>query len=216
MTAKERPGPRPTVVIADDHLLVAEGVARLLEDDFEVLGVAGNGRELLELAARKNARGLDLAVLDVSMPELTGVEATRKLREIAPHCKVVLISMHSEPVFVREALHAGASAYLLKVAAPSELIAAIREVLNGNVYVSSGIAKDVLSSILTPAPALSPRQREVLRLVAEGCSAKEVAQRLQIKVKTAQFHKTNIMTKLGVHTTAELTRYALGHAIASY
>jgi DNA-binding NarL/FixJ family response regulator len=194
-------------------MLVAQGLAKLLEDDFDVLGVASDGREVLELAERTNP---DLVVMDVCMPELTGVEACRKLRETAPHRKVILISMHAHAEFVREALHAGAAGYILKLAAASELKTAFREVMNGNVYVSSAIAKDVLSSILSPAPSLSPRQREVLRLVAEGCSAKEVAERLKIKVKTAQFHKTNIMMKLGVHTTAELTRYALGHAIASF
>jgi DNA-binding NarL/FixJ family response regulator len=150
------------------------------------------------------------------MPELSGVETTRKLREVAPYCKVILISMHSQPEFIREAFRAGASGYLLKLSAASELMTAIREVMNGSVYVSSDVAKDALSSIVAPAPALSPRQREVLRLVAEGCSAKEVAGQLKITVKTAQFHKTSIMTKLGVHSTAELTKYALGHGIASF
>ena len=204
---------RPAILIADDHQMMADGLAKLLESDFKVLGVARNGRELLEIAREQQP---DLVVTDVCMPELTGVEACRKLREILPQCKTVLLSMYPHAEFVREALNAGASGYILKLAAASELQIALREVLNGNVYMSPEIARDVLSSILSPAPTLSPRQREVLRLVAEGCSAKEVAQRLQIKVKTAQFHKTNIMMRLGVHTTAELTKYALGHAITSY
>ena len=208
---------RPTVIIADDHLLMVQGLAKLVEEHFDILAVVGNGRELLDVAVRQiPAGGPNLALMDVCMPELSGVEATRKLREIAPRCKVILISMHSQPEFIREAFRVGASGYLLKLSAASELMTAIREVMSGSVYVSSEIAKDALSSIVAPAPALSPRQREVLRLVAEGCSAKEVAGRLQISVKTAQFHKTSIMTKLGVHSTAELTKYALGHGIASF
>jgi DNA-binding NarL/FixJ family response regulator len=208
---------RPTVIIADDHLLMAQGLAKLVEGDLEVLAVVGNGRELLDIAVRQSsAGGPDLVLMDICMPELSGVETARKLRDIAPDCKVILISMHAQPEFIREAFRAGASGYLLKLSASSELIAAIREVMSGGVYVSSGIAKDALSSLVAPAPALSPRQQEVLRLVSEGCSAKEVAGRLQITVKTAQFHKTSIMTKLGVHSTAELTKYALGHGIASF
>lgn len=210
---RERPAPqRPVLMIADDHLLIAQGLAKLLEDDFEVAGVASNGRELLEMVALRTP---DLVVMDVCMPELTGVEACRKLRQFAPECKTMLLSMHPHAEFVREALRAGACGYVLKMAAAAELKLALREVLGGNIYVSSGVAREALSLVLSPAPSLSPRQREVLRLVAEGCSAKEVAQRLAIKVKTAQFHKTNIMMKLGMHTTAELTRYALGHAITS-
>lgn len=208
---------RPTVIIADDHLLMAQGLAKLVEEDLDVIAVVGNGRELLDVATRQiPSGGLDLVLMDICMPELSGVETARKLREIAPGCRVVLISMHAQPEFIREGFRVGASGYLLKLSAASELLTAIREVMSGSVYVSSGIAKDALSSIVAPAPALSPRQREVLRLVAEGCSAKEVAGRLHITVKTAQFHKTSIMSKLGVHSTAELTKYALGHGIASF
>jgi DNA-binding NarL/FixJ family response regulator len=211
------PHQRPTVIIADDHLLMAQGLAKLVEEDLDVLAVVGNGRELLDLAIHQiPAGGPNLALMDICMPELSGVETTRKLREVAPLCKVILISMHSQPEFIREAFRVGASGYLLKLSAASELMVAIREVMNGSVYVSSDIAKNALSSIMAPAPTLSPRQREVLRLVAEGCSAKEVAGRLNITVKTAQFHKISIMTKLGVHSTAELTKYALGHGIASF
>ena len=155
--------------------------------------------------------------MDVCMPNLTGMEATRKLRHIVPGCKVILISMYAQTEFVREAFSAGASGYLLKSSAATELQDAIHDVMDGKMYVSSCVAKDALASLRMPAaPALSQRQREVLALVAEGCSAKEIAGRLRIKVKTAQFHKANIMAKLGIHSTAELTRYALGHGIISY
>ena len=208
---------RPTVIIADDHLLMAQGLARLVEEDLQVEAVVSNGREVLDIAIGLGpAKAPDLALMDICMPGARGgLETTRKLREIAPECKVILISMHSQPEFIREAFRAGASGYVLKTAATSELAGAIREVLSGRVYMSSGIAKQALSSVMAPAPDLSPRQREVLSLVADGCSAKEVAGRLNITVKTAQFHKTSIMTKLGVHSTAALTKYALRHGIAS-
>jgi DNA-binding NarL/FixJ family response regulator len=204
---------RPAVIIADDHLMMAQALAHLLRDDCDVISAVNNAHELLAIAAK---RCPDLVLMDVCMPNLTGMEATRKLLQIAPRCKVILVSMYAQPEFVREAFTTGASGYLLKSSAAAELQDAIREVMNGNVYVSSCIAKDVLASLLLPPPpALSLRQREVLALVAEGCSAKEIAGRLRIKVKTAQFHRANIMVKLRIHTTAELTKYALGHGIIS-
>jgi len=208
---------RSRVVIADDHLLMAQGLAKLMEGDFEVVGVVGNGRELLDIVESSGPLGIpDLALMDVCMPELNGVETARKLRELAPNCKAILISMHAQPEFIREAFRAGAAGYLLKLSAASELMTAITEVLAGRLYVGDGIACNTLASCMTSAPILSTRQREVLGLVAEGCSAKEIAERLHISVKTAQFHKTGIMSKLQVHTTAELTKYALGHGLASY
>jgi len=204
---------RPRVLIADDHTLVAQGLAKLVGDDFDVVGTAMNGRELIELARQLSP---DIALIDIVMPELTGLEASQKLLEAVPGCKVIFVSMHSKAEFVREAFRAGASGYILKRSAASELVEAMREVMKGNAYLSPFIAKDVLSVLLLPhAPSLTARQREVLRLVADGRSAKEIADYLHISVKTAQFHKTSIMEKLGVHTTAELTRYALEHGIAS-
>jgi DNA-binding NarL/FixJ family response regulator len=173
----DRPEQRLRVVIADDHLLMAQGLAR----------------------------------------QLTGMEVTRKLRASVPHCKIILISMHAQSEFVREAFAVGASGYLVKSSGGAELRDAIREVMRGNVYVSSSLAKDVLACLLAPPAALTltPREREILALIAQGCSAKEIGGRLHIAVKTAQFHRTNIMTKLGVHSTAEMTRYAMGHGIVS-
>lgn len=211
--AQVRPAPRLRIVIADDHLLMAQGLAKILAEHFEVAAAVNSGRDLLAAAAQ---HAPDLALIDVSMPEMSGMEAARRLRRSFPQCKVILISMYGQAEFVREAFSVGASAYLLKSSASVELREAIHEVTNGNVYVSPSIAKDVLASLLTPPPAaLSPREREVLALVAEGHSAKEIAGRLRIAVKTAQFHRTNIMTKLGIHSTAELTKYALGHGIVS-
>jgi DNA-binding NarL/FixJ family response regulator len=204
---------RLKVLIADDHTLVAEGLARLLEGDFDVIDTVENGADLIR-AAQQQAP--DLALIDVSMPERTGVEAARKLLEIAPQCKIICVTMHSNPEFVREAFRAGASGYVLKRSAGAELSEAIRQVMNGNAYVSPLLTKDVLSILLQPrTPALTSRQREILRFVAQGLSAKEIASRLNISVKTAHFHKTSIMEKLNLHTTAELTKYALEHGIAS-
>jgi DNA-binding NarL/FixJ family response regulator len=203
---------RPAVVIADDHMLMAEGLAKLVEGDFNVVAKVDNGRELLRAAAQ---RPPDLALIDVSMPEMTGMETARKLLEIAPDCKVILVSMHSQAEMVREAFRAGASGYVLKRSAAAELLTAMWEVIKGNAYVSSSISKEALSSLLAPAPRLTARQREVLRLVAEGCSAKEIAVHLGIAVKTAQFHKTSILTRLDIRTTADLIKYALDRGICS-
>jgi DNA-binding NarL/FixJ family response regulator len=211
--AQSAPKPRrPTVAIADDHLLMAEGLAKLVEADFDVVAKVDHGRELLRIASQTRP---DLALIDVSMPELTGMETTRELLKLAPACKVILISMHAQPAMVREGFRVGASGYVLKRSAAVDLIAAMWEVLKGNAYVSSAIAKDALSSLLAPAPQLTARQREVLRLVAEGKSAKQIANHLNIAVKTAQFHKTSIMQRLGAHTTAELVKYAIDHGISS-
>jgi len=209
------PSPRPRIkaLIADDHVLFAEGLAKLLEPDFDVVAVVNDGEHLLRAVAQYRP---DLALLDVSMPELTGVEAARKILEIVPNCKLICVTMHSNPEFVREAFRAGASGYVLKRSAGAELNEAIRQVMSGNAYVSPLLTKDVLSILLQPrVPALTTRQREILRFVAQGLSAKEIASRLNISVKTAHFHKTSIMEKLNLHTTAELTKYALEHGIAS-
>jgi DNA-binding NarL/FixJ family response regulator len=168
-----------------------------------------SGRELLRIVAQRHP---DLALIDVSMPEFTGMDTTRELLEMAPRCKVILMSVHSQAEMVREAFRAGASGYVLKRSAAVELLTAMWEVLRGNAYVSSSIGKEALASLLAPPPTLTARQREVLRLVAEGRSAKEIAAHLGIALKTAQFHKTSIMTKLGIHTTAELVKYAMDHA----
>lgn len=207
------PPQRLRVVIADDHLLMAQGLARLLADDHNVLAAVASGRELLAAAEQHQP---ELALLDVSMPGLSGMEVTRQMHAFMPHCKIILISMYGQPEFVREAFAVGASGYLVKSSAGAELRDAIREVMRGNVYVSSSIAKDALASLLSPPAALTARERETLALVAQGHSAKEIAGFLHIAVKTVQFHRANIMTKLGVHSTAEVTRYAMGHGIVSY
>jgi DNA-binding NarL/FixJ family response regulator len=202
-----------SVLIADDHTLVAQGLASLIADKYHVISTVESGTELLKIAATCSP---DLALVDVSMPDMTGLEAAEKLLKLIPACKVIFVSMHSKPDFVREAFAAGAMGYVLKRAAASELLDAMQEVLKGNAYISREIASGVLAAFLHPrSAALTDRQRQVLRLVSEGRSAKEIAKSLSISVKTAQFHKTTIMQKLGIHTTAELTKYAIDHGITS-
>jgi len=202
---------RATVLIADDHTLVAQGLASLVEKEYVVLSTVGSGQEMLSAALQSPP---DMALIDVSMPGMTGLEAAQKLLAIAPKCKIIFVSMHSKPEFVREALSVGAMGYVLKGSAGSELIQAMREVAKGNAYISVQIARDVLSAFLQPhSTPLTDRQRQVLRLISEGRSGKEIAENLHISVKTAQFHKTTIMEKLGVHSTAELTKYAIDHGI---
>lgn len=202
-----------SVLIADDHTLVAQGLASLIADRYEVISTVESGAELLKLAATSSP---DLALIDISMPDMTGLEAAEKLLEAVPRCKIIFVSMHSKPDFVREAFATGAMGYVLKRAAASELLDAMQEVLKGNAYISREIASGVLAAFLHPrSAALTDRQRQVLRLVSEGRSAKEIAKSLSISVKTAQFHKTTIMQKLGLHSTAELTKYAIDHGISS-
>ncbi len=203
---------KPRVLLADDHTLVAEALRRILEDHYECVGLAQNGRELLESARETKP---DLVLLDVSMPELNGIEAARLLKKEQPDTKIIFLSMHSDPSYVTQALRSGGSGYVLKRCAASELPTAITEVLAGHTYVTPLISPDTIRDIDTPREVLTSRQREVLQLVAEGKSAKEIATTLGISVKTAEFHKAGIMQKLGVRTTAQLTKYAIEHHLTS-
>jgi DNA-binding NarL/FixJ family response regulator len=207
---------RARILLADDHSLVAAGLCKLLEEEFDLLGSVGDGRALLAAAKRERP---DIILLDISMPLLNGVEAARQLQIAVPNAKLIFVTVHSDSPYVVEAFRAGASGYVLKRSAASELVAAIHEVLNGNLYVTPLIAKSAVEGILKVAekrgPLLSTRQREVLQLVAEGHSAKEIADILRISPKTVEFHKAWIMKKLDLHSTAELTRYALEHRIAN-
>ncbi len=204
------------VLIAEDHTLMAEGLRRLLECEFEFVQTVGNGRELLEIAASWRP---DVVLLDIGMPLLNGIEATRRLAKLSPAIKVVIVTAHNEPQYVVEAFRAGATGFVLKRCAVSELVRATRQVINGNTYVTPLVADRAVEAArvcVRPAgPPLTSRQREVLQLVAEGCTAKEIANVLKLSVKTAVFHKMAIMDKLGLRTTAELTRYALEQGIAT-
>lgn len=210
---------KPRVLLADDHTLFVEALEKVLEQEFELAGSVGDGRALLEAAPRLNP---DAILLDLSMPLLNGIDAAQQLRRMVPDCKLVFLSMHGDPTYVTEAFRAGASGYVLKRASAKELIQAVRTALRGQLYVSPMLAKGVLdpllrhrSSLVSAQATLTLRQREVLQLVAEGRSLKEIASILCVSVKTVEFHKTRIVKQLDLHTTAELTKYALSHGLVS-
>lgn len=206
---------RPRVLLADDHALVAAGLSKLLEQDFNLLGTVSDGRALITAAKTENP---DVVLTDISMPMLNGLEAARQIRTTLPNCKIVFVTVHSDSAYVKEAFRAGGSGYVLKRSAAEELPVAIREVLNNNLYLTPLISQSTLEGVFNGvdarSPLLSARQREVLQLVAEGHSAKEIGSILGISAKTVEFHKGSIMKKLDLHSTAELTRYALEHRIS--
>ncbi len=210
---------RPRVLLADDHKIVAEGLRRLLEPEFELVGIVEDGRALVAAAQKLNP---DVIVADISMPLLNGIEAVRQLKKGTSQAKVVFLTMHLDVTYTTRALEAGASGYVLKHSAPSELITAIREALKGRIYLTPMIAKDVLESYMVESHQrrkavleLTPRQREVLQLLSEGRSAKEIASILDISTRTVEFHKYRLMESLGLCTNAELFQYAIKHGIVS-
>ena len=203
---------RLRILLADDHAVVRQGFRRILEaqPDMEIIGEAGNGREAVELAAQLTP---DLIVMDVAMPELNGIEATRRLKEESPRTRVLALSMHKDAVYVREILRAGAQGYLLKDAIDADLVAAVRAVATGEGYLSPGVANAVLTDyrqhVTDPIDLLSSREREVLQLIAEGKTNKEIATLLHLSVYTVDAHRGRIMEKLNLHSTGELVRFAL-------
>jgi DNA-binding NarL/FixJ family response regulator len=208
---------RPRVLLADDHMLVIDGLRRILEPECEVVGAVDDGRSLLKAAERLRP---DIVLLDISMPLLNGVEAARRLRKTVPAAKLIFVTMHADATYVAGAFRAGASGYVLKRCASMELVSAINEVLKGRTYITPLIRRDVLGDApITPlwpgevSGELTERQREVVQLVAEGHPVKEIAAILNISRKTVAFHKSNVMRRLGIHSTAELTKYALEHGI---
>ena len=201
------------VLLADDHAIVLEGLRRILEPEFEIVGEVADGRALVAVALMHRP---EIIITAISLPLLNGIEAAREIRKINRKVKIIFLTMHADASYAVEALDAGGSAYVLKSGAVTEILLAIREVLNGRVYVSPSINKEVLRVQMErtgrreEAPVgLTPRQREVLRLLAEGKSLKEVAAALKISVKTVEFHKYRIMNQLGIRTNAEMTKYAV-------
>lgn len=208
---------RPRIILADDHRIVVEGLRSLLQSEFDLVGTAENGVDLVDLAQRTTP---DVIVTDISMPLLNGIDAVRKLRESGVQAKVVFLTMHPDVVYATRAMEAGASGYVLKHSAPDELIAAIHEVLRGGTFISTSLRNPALDELLHPSRRhvkktveLTARQREVLQLLAEGKSAKEIAGVLGISSRTVETHKYNIMDDLGVKTTAELVQHAIKHGL---
>lgn len=206
---------RPRVLLADDHRLVAEGLKSLLNPGFEVVGVVEDGHALIEAA--KNLRP-EIIVADISMPHLNGIDALVKLKQNDKEVRVIFLTMHSEAAYARRAFEAGASGYVLKHSAPAELVAAIRAALEGRWYSSPALAADPWQSDKAsrdPVTLLTSRQREILQLLAEGRSAKEIAATLIVSTRTVEFHKYQAMERLDLHTGAELVHFAIKHGLVA-
>lgn len=202
------------IALADDHNVVRQGLRALLEGvkDFRVVGEASDGKEMVELVMREKP---DVALVDVAMPSLNGVEATRRIVRDLAQVKVLVLSMYTGEEYIREALAAGASGYLVKDSAADELVEAIRVVARGDRFLSPAIAHlaGKGSTATSPLDRLTTREREVLQLIAEGNSNKEIAARLTLSVKTIEAHRTNLMAKLDIHDTASLTRFAIARGL---
>jgi DNA-binding NarL/FixJ family response regulator len=201
------------VLLADDHAIVLEGLRRILEPEFEIVGEVADGHALVGVALRFRP---EIIITGISMPLLNGIEAARQIRKINQRVKIIFLTMHADPTYAAEALEAGGSAYILKSSAVAEILLAIREALSGRIYVSPAIHSEVVRVQMERTgrhdevqAGLTPRQREVLRLLAEGKSLKEVAATLKISIKTVEFHKYRIMNQLGIRTNAEMTKYAV-------
>lgn len=208
---------KPTrILLADDHSVVRNGFRLMLEaqEDMEVVGQASNGREAVELA---EALQPDVAVMDVTMPELNGIEATRRMEKISPKTRVLALSMHQDAVYVREILKAGARGYLLKDCSEAEFLAAVRAVAVGKGYlspeVSDAVLEDYRKHVTNPIDLLSTREREVLQMIAESKTNKDIATGLNLSVYTVEAHRGRIMEKLNLHSVGELVRFALRNGL---
>ena len=210
------------IILADDHQIVRQGLRILLEaeTDMKIVAEADNGRKVLKLAQELLP---DVIIMDLSMPELNGIEATRQILSGAPEVKVIALSMHSDSLFVLNMIKSGASGYLLKDCALEELVKAIRAVVDDKTYLSPGVSDIVIRDFVTgwqttnssAFSVLSPREREVLQLMAEGRSTNQIADGLCVSVKTVEAHRKQVMTKLGIHSIAELTKYAIRQGLTS-
>lgn len=211
--------PVPRVLLADDHRIVAEGVRSLLSAEFELVGVVEDGRALLEAARRLRP---DVIIADITMPHLNGIDALARLKQAGDNVRVIFLTMHPEVAYARRAFDAGASGYVLKHSAPSELVAAIHAALEGKTYLSPALAGEMKRSVdhgpakaADPVTWLTPRQREILQLLAEGRSAKEIAATLDVSTRTVEFHKYQIMDRLNLHNGAELVHFAIKHGLVA-
>jgi DNA-binding NarL/FixJ family response regulator len=205
------------ILLAEDHVMVRQGLRTFLEQaGMAVIGEAGDGQEALRIAHEQHP---DVAVLDIGMPYLNGLETARRLRDALPQTKIVLLTMHTEDPYVLEAIQAGAVGYVLKTQAMLDLVQAIQNVLQGQIYLSPRISRALVTAYLTrsdlPPDPLTSREREVLQLIAEGETTKEIAWRLKLSAKTVESHRIRLMRKLDIHETATLVRYAIRRGLTS-
>jgi len=210
---------RPRILLADDHQMVVEGLKTLLADEFNLVGTVADGRALLTAAKQLKP---DVVVADITMPHLNGIDALTRLKKDNPEIKVVFLTMHQDSAYARRALEAGALGFVVKHSAPTELVMALRAALKGQTFITPSLAGKVLSEIQNGTQTSSdisalvtPRQREILQLLAEGRSAKEVADALSISARTVEFHKYQIMDAHGLQSSAELIHFAIKHGIVS-
>ena len=209
---------RPRLLIADDHVFLAEACKCLLEDEFQVVGTVGNGRDLLQVAEPLKP---DLVILDIAMPELNGLDACGQIKQMLPSCKLVFMTMNMDPDVAAEAFRRGASGYVVKSATAAELVKAIRRALRSERYLSPLVSKDRVDFLLRRSASfierkrLTPRQREVLQLLADGKSIREIAGTLNLKPRTVRFHKYSMMEALGIENNAGLLHYAIKHHLTS-
>jgi DNA-binding NarL/FixJ family response regulator len=204
------------ILFADDHIMVRQAVRALLEQaGMAVLGEASDGQEALQIA---HAQPPDVALLDITMPHLNGLETARRLRDACPQTKMIMLTAHTEAPYVLEAVQAGAVGYVVKTQATGDLVQAIRDVLQGRMYVSPRVSHTVVTAYLRhadlPPDPLTSREREVLQLIAEGETTKEIAWRLELSTKTVESHRSRLMHKLDIHDTATLVRYAIRRGLA--
>jgi DNA-binding NarL/FixJ family response regulator len=204
---------RPRVLLGDDHALILDGVRTSLQKDCDVVGTAGDGKSLVEAAEKLRP---DLVILDISMPILNGFESAKQIKKLVPSAKLIFLSQHLNPAYLRHALKAGASGYVLKSGATEELQQAIAAVLRGKTYITPSFGEETLAGLWNrtgevseETADLTDRQREILQLVVQGKANKEIADILHLSIKTIEFHRARIMAKMGVHTVAELTKVAL-------
>ena len=214
-----KPPPRPRVLLADDHLLVAEALKSLLTPEFDLVGVVEDGRALIDAAGRLRP---DVIVADITMPHLNGIDALIRLRQDGDKVPVVFLTMHRDVAFARRALEAGASGFVLKHSASVELITALHAALGGKTYLTPQLAGEVLEAMRQgpaqgsdPAASLTLRQREVLQLLAEGRSTKQIALHLGLSAKTVETHRMQVMKKLDIHSIAGLTRFAIREGLVA-
>jgi DNA-binding NarL/FixJ family response regulator len=207
------------VLLGDDHAFILDGVRAALRAEYEVVGQANDGRALVEAAERLKP---DLVILDISMPLLNGFESAKQIRKIRPSAKLIFLSQHLNPAYLRHALKLGASGYVLKSGSSEELGRAVHAVLHGQTYITPAFGQDVIDNLWSRSgeinnqqEKLTDRQREILQLIIDGKGNKEMADMLHVSVKTVEFHRARLMTKLGVRTAAELTKAALQQGLLS-